>query len=68
MCALAAGAVRGSPRLPRVSDPPNPPPLSLLRERSAEAVRAVRDGRSLNDVLAELDSLEAQAAVEVQHG
>jgi len=43
-----------SPRLPRVSDAPSPPPLSLLLERSAEAVRAVRDGRSLNDALAEV--------------
>jgi 16S rRNA (cytosine967-C5)-methyltransferase len=42
------------PRLPRVSDTPSPAPLSLLLERSAEAVRAVRDGRSLNDALAEV--------------
>lgn len=55
MCALAPAAVRASPRLPGVSDtPPSPPPLSLLLERSAEAVRAVRDGRSLNDALAEV--------------
>jgi 16S rRNA (cytosine967-C5)-methyltransferase len=43
-----------SPRLLRVSDAPSPPPLSLLLERSAEAVRSVRDGRSLNDALAEV--------------
>jgi 16S rRNA (cytosine967-C5)-methyltransferase len=54
LCALAPELSVGSPRLPRVSDTPNPPPLSLLLERSAEAVRAMRDGRSLNDVLAEV--------------
>ena len=32
-----------------------PPPLSLLLDHSAEALRAVRAGRSLNDVLAAVD-------------
>ena len=35
---------------------PAPPPLSLLLEHSAEALRAVRAGRSLNDALAAIDS------------
>jgi 16S rRNA (cytosine967-C5)-methyltransferase len=37
-----------------MSEVPPPPPLAQLLERSADAVRAVRDGRSLNDALAEL--------------
>jgi 16S rRNA (cytosine967-C5)-methyltransferase len=54
LCALVPGLSAGSPRLPRVSDTANPPPLSLLLERSAEAVRAVRGGRSLNEALADV--------------
>ncbi len=54
MCALAPGLSVAYPRLPRVSDTPRPAPLSQLLEHSAEALRAVRDGRSLNDVLAQV--------------
>lgn len=51
---LAVGLSWAWPRLPPVRDAPSPPPLSLLLERSAEALRAVRSGRSLNDALAEV--------------
>ena len=44
---------RQQPRLRRVSDASASPPLSLLLERSAAAVQAVRAGRSLSEVLAE---------------
>ncbi len=44
----------GQPRLRRVSDVPATPPLSRLLERSADAVQAVRAGRSLTAVLAEV--------------
>jgi 16S rRNA (cytosine967-C5)-methyltransferase len=41
-------------RLPRVRDAPVQPLLSQLLDRSAEALQAVRSGRSLNDALAEV--------------
>jgi 16S rRNA (cytosine967-C5)-methyltransferase len=56
LCALAhhPGKDWTAPRLPRVNNAPLQPPLSRQLERSADALQAVRSGRSLNDALADV--------------
>jgi len=56
-------AGRAAPRLPSMSQAAVQPPLSRLLERSAEALQAVRAGRSLNDVLPDV-ALELRPGVQ----